>query len=289
MQLVFGLVFIAIIFLIINIHLNNFKKSIKINLNKMNTLSILIITYNEEKNIAKCLESVLNIADEIIIVDSFSNDSTISICKKYPTNIIQNKFVNFSDQRNIAITKATMSHLLFIDADEILSDELANNIKGLKNNGFKHDVYVINRITNLCGKWIKHGMWYPDKIQRLIKKGVAKWTGDVHEKLKFNSEPSKGFIKGHLLHYSYDSVGQLVEKLEKYTNIQSKQMHRENKKANWIKLYINPIWAFISGYFIKLGILDGWQGLIIQYSIAYATRRKYVKLKQIQIAEKSLS
>jgi glycosyltransferase involved in cell wall biosynthesis len=251
----------------------------------MSTLSVVIIVYNEEKNIGRCLESVHKIADEIIIVDSFSTDSTVSICNQYPTIIIQNKFVDFSNQRNLGISKSTMSHLFFIDADEVLSEELTNEIITLKNSGFNHEVYTVNRLTSFCGKWIKHGMWYPDKIQRLIKNGVAKWTGEVHEKLAFNTLPSKGFIEGHLLHYSYDTIGQLVEKLEKYTNIQSKQMFKENKKATWIKLYINPIWAFISGYFIKLGILDGWQGLIIQYSIAYQTKRKYLKLRKLHLTE----
>jgi glycosyltransferase involved in cell wall biosynthesis len=247
----------------------------------MDTLSVILITYNEEKHIGKCLDSVREVADEIIIVDSFSNDATLDICNKYPTKVIQNKFCDFSSQRNFAMSLASKSYLLFIDADEVLSDELADEISELKNKGFEKEAYTINRLTSFCGKWIKHGMWYPDKIQRLIKHGVANWIGEVHEKLVFINPPNKGFIKGHLLHYSYDSVGQLVEKLEKYTTIQSKQMFKEKKKATWIKIYINPLWAFISGYFLKLGFLDGWQGIIIQYSIAFQTKRKYVKLKNL--------
>lgn len=249
----------------------------------METLSVLIITYNEEKHIVKCLESIKNIADEVIVVDSFSTDATLEICKKYEALVVQNKFCDFSSQRNFAIALATKSHVLFIDADEVLSEELAAEIASLKKTGFDQEVYTINRLTNFCGKWIKHGMWYPDKIQRLTKQGIGYWTGEVHENLTFITNPTKGFIKGHLLHYSYDSVGQLVDKLEKYTTIQSRQMFKQNKKATWIKIYINPIWAFISGYFIKLGFLDGWQGLIIQYSIAYQTRRKYIKLKQLYL------
>jgi len=253
----------------------------------MSTLSVVIITYNEEKHISRCLESVTSIADEIIVVDSFSTDATLSICKQYPTIVVQNKFLDFSSQRNVAMSKATMSHVFFIDADEVVSEKLIQEILNLKKNGFGNQVYTVNRLTCFCGKWIKHGMWYPDKIQRVIQNGTAMWAGEVHEKLIFKTPPRKGFIKGHLLHYSYDTVGQLVEKLEKYTNIQSKQMFKENKKASWIKLYVNPVWAFISGYFIKLGLLDGWQGLIIHYSIAYQTKRKYLKLKQLQLAQKS--
>jgi glycosyltransferase involved in cell wall biosynthesis len=252
----------------------------------MDTLSVILITYNEEKHIGKCLDSIMSVADEIIIVDSFSNDATIDICKHYPTKVIQNKFFDFSSQRNLAMSLASKSYLLFIDADEVLSEELADEISKFKNEGFEKEVYSINRLTSFCGKWIKHGMWYPDKIQRLIKQGVANWIGEVHEKLNFTIPPSKGFIKGHLLHYSYDSVGQLVEKLEKYTSIQSKQMFKENKKATWIKIYINPVWAFFSGYFLKLGFLDGWQGIIIQYSIAFQTKRKYIKLKKLYLSQK---
>jgi glycosyltransferase involved in cell wall biosynthesis len=253
----------------------------------MDTLSVVLITYNEEKHIGNCLDSILSVADEIIIVDSFSNDSTMDICNKYPTRIIQNKFRDFSSQRNFAMSLATKSYLLFIDADEVLSEELIAEISKLKNVGFAKEVYTINRLTSFCDKWIKHGMWYPDKIQRLIKQGIANWTGEVHEKLYFVKPPSKGFIKGHLLHYSYDSVGQLVEKLEKYTSIQSMQMFKEKKQVTWIKIYINPVWAFFSGYFLKLGLLDGWQGLIIQYSIAFQTKRKYVKLKKLYLGQKN--
>ncbi len=247
----------------------------------MHTLSVVIITYNEEKHIGKCLDSLKQVADEIIIVDSFSTDDTLAICSHYEVKLYQNKFSDFSSQRNLAMSMASMSHILFIDADEVLSEELIGEIRKLKEEGFKNQVYTLDRITNFCGKWIKHGMWYPDKIQRLVQRGIAKWTGDVHENLTFDTSPTKGFVKGHLLHYSYDSVGQLVEKLEKYTTIQSKQMFHQKKKATWIKIYINPVWAFISGYFIKLGFLDGWQGIIIQYSIAYQTKRKYSKLKKL--------
>ena len=247
----------------------------------MDTLSVIIITFNEEKHIGKCLDSIKNVADEIIIVDSFSTDATLDICSNYQVKLHQNKFCDFSTQRNLAMSLASMSYLLFIDADEVLSEQLTNEIVALKKEGFKNEVYTINRLTNFCGKWIKHGMWYPDKIQRLTKRGIGMWTGEVHENLTFITNPTKGFIKGHLLHYSYDSVGQLVDKLEKYTNIQSRQMFKQNKKATWIKIYINPVWAFISGYFIKLGFLDGWQGIIIQYSIAYQTKRKYMKLKNL--------
>ena len=147
----------------------------------MDTLSAVIITYNEEKHIGKCLDSVVTVADEIIIVDSYSNDSTMDICNKYPTKIIQNKFSDFSSQRNLAMSLATKSYLLFIDADEVVSNELATEIAAFKKEGFKKDVYTINRLTSFCGKWIKHGMWYPDQIQRIVKYGVANWTGEVHE------------------------------------------------------------------------------------------------------------
>jgi len=252
----------------------------------MDTLSVVIITYNEEKHIGKCLDSVVAVADEIVIVDSYSSDATMDICNKYPTKIIQNKFSDFSSQRNLAMSLATKSYLFFIDADEVISEELATEIGTLKKVGFEKDVYTINRLTNFCGKWIKHGMWYPDKIQRIVKHGVANWTGEVHEKLFFDKPPRKGFIKGHLLHYSYDSVGQLVEKLEKYTSIQSLQMFKEKKQVTWIKIYINPVWAFFSGYILKLGFLDGWQGIIIQYSIAFQTKRKYIKLKKLYLGQK---
>jgi glycosyltransferase involved in cell wall biosynthesis len=245
----------------------------------MHSISAIIITYNEEKHIAACLSSLKNVADEIIVLDSFSTDNTAAICHSYPVIFKQNKFINFASQRNIAMSYATKSYLLFIDADEVLSESLIASLIQLKQKGFDKKVYTLNRMTNFCGKWIKHGMWYPDKIQRIIASGEGKWVGEVHEKLQFHNAVSKGLVNGHLLHYSYDSIKALVEKLEKYTTMQSKEMQLAGKKAPIYKMMINPLWAFLNGYFFKLGFLDGWQGFIIQYSIAYQTYRKYVKLR----------
>ena len=157
----------------------------------MHSISAIIITYNEEKHIAACLSSLKNVADEIIVLDSFSTDNTAAICHSYPVIFKQNKFINFASQRNIAMSYATKSYLLFIDADEVLSESLIASLIQLKQKGFDKKVYTLNRMTNFCGKWIKHGMWYPDKIQRIIASGEGKWVGEVHEKLQFHTVVSK--------------------------------------------------------------------------------------------------
>jgi len=247
----------------------------------MHPLSVVLITYNEEKNIARCLNSLKAVADEIIIVDSFSTDATEKICTEHAVKFYQNKFIDFSTQRNFALSKVTQPYALFIDADEVLSDALIQEILTTKKNGFEKEVYTINRLTNFCGKWIKHGMWYPDILQRLIKVGVGNWEGQVHESIQFTQPFTTGAFKGHLLHYSFASIESLVNKINKYTTMQAIDMHAKGKKAPFYKLYINPLWAFIHGYFFKLGLLDGWQGFLIHFSIAYQTLLKYTKLRQL--------
>ena len=245
----------------------------------MSTISVIVITYNEAKNITRLLKSVNGIADEIIIIDSFSTDETEQHCQLFNARFIQRSFTDFADQRNASIEFATMDYLMFLDADEELSEVLAQQLMLMKQNGMDKDAYHFNRFNNFCGKWIRHGMWYPEKIERIIKKGKGNWQGKIHETL----QPVKGAtvqkIKGDLLHYSYTNLESLVSKLNKYTTLQVLEMAEKKKPAPLFKLFINPFWAFINGYFLRLGFLDGWEGFIIHQSIAYQTMIKYAKLR----------
>jgi glycosyltransferase involved in cell wall biosynthesis len=247
----------------------------------MSTLSFIVITYNEEKNIARCLESVSSIADEIIVIDSYSNDTTELICNQYNAKFIKRTFTNYADQRNVAFQLATMDYLFFLDADEALSVNLKNSLLQIKKSGMQHDIYKVHRFNNFCGKWIKHGMWYPEILMRMVKNGKGTWYGQVHETLQPTVGASVFLLKGDLLHYSYTNIESLVSKLNHYTSLQAVQMFEQNKKAPLFKLYINPIWAFTNGYFIKLGFLDGWEGYVIHRAIAFQTMIKYAKLRQL--------
>jgi glycosyltransferase involved in cell wall biosynthesis len=247
----------------------------------MSTISFIVITYNEQKNIGRCLESVSSIADEIVIIDSYSKDSTESICNQYKAKFIKRAFTDYADQRNAAFQLATMDYLFFLDADEELSATLKNSLLQLKKSGMHHDAYKLNRFNNFCGKWIKHGMWYPDMLVRMVRNGKGTWTGRIHEIMQIAPGASVQKLKGDLLHYAYTNIESLVFKCNHYTTLQAVQMFEQNKKAPLFKLYINPIWAFFSGYFLKLGFLDGWEGYLIHRTIAFQTMIKYAKLRQL--------
>jgi glycosyltransferase involved in cell wall biosynthesis len=247
----------------------------------MNTISIVVITFNEAKNIVRCLNSVKLIADEIIIIDSNSTDTTELACKQFNAKFFKRTFTDYADQRNAAFELAKMEYLFFLDADEELSELLIQVIQKLKQTGMDKDAYKVNRFNNFCGKWIKHGMWYPERITRIVKNGKGKWFGRIHETLQPIEGSSILLLKGDLLHYSYNNIESLVAKLNNYTTLQAIQMQEMNKKATLFKLYSNPIWAFINGYFLKLGFLDGWEGYIIHKSISYQTMIKYAKLRKM--------
>lgn len=252
----------------------------------MKKISVVIITFNEEKNIEKCLKSVVKIADEIIVLDSFSTDKTEEICKKYNTHFIQHTFDGHIQQKNRVITHAQYDYLLSLDADELLSEELKKSINDIKNN-WQYDAYYFNRLTNYCGKWIKHSGWYPDKKMRLWKKGSASWGGtNPHDKLILKENKKSSYIKGDLLHYAFHSIEQHLSQVNKFSSIKAEGMFTENKKANWLKACFSGFFRFFSSYFFKLGFLDGFYGLVISVISGMSNFLKYAKLKQLQDNEK---
>ncbi len=183
----------------------------------MMQLSVVIITFNEERNITKCLESVKSLTDDIIVVDSFSTDKTVEIAKTYNAKVFQQKWLGYSKQKNYANSLAKYPYILSLDADEVLSDTLLNSIQNI--NAWT-GVYEFNRLTNYCGTWVKHCGWYPDKKIRIFPKNTVKWEGDfVHEILSLPSDMDVHFLKGDLLHYSYHSIEDHYRQIEKYANL----------------------------------------------------------------------
>ncbi len=248
----------------------------------MKNCSAVIITYNEERNIERCLQSVKDIADEIVVVDSFSTDSTPAICARYGVRFIQHAFGGYIEQKNFALSQASNDYVLSLDADEAIDERLKQNILDEKQNGFLYDCYKMNRSNYFCGRWIKHGSWYPDKKIRLINRQKANWGGiNPHDKIIMQLQSSVKWLAGDILHYTYYTVEELVAQTNRFTTIQAKAMFESNRKAGFVKLYISPLSAFITGYFVKLGFLDGYDGFIIARSVAYGTMLKYAKLKQL--------
>lgn len=252
----------------------------------MPQISVVIIAFNEEKNIGRCLESVKDVADEIVVLDSGSADKTKEICKSFGANVFHQDFLGHLEQKNKAITFAKYPHILSLDSDEALDETLKKSILETKNNWTK-DGYYMNRLTNYCGHWVKHCNWYPDKKLRLWDSRKGKWGGtNPHDKYyMFEGDKNTGYLKGDILHYSYYTVEDHYKQVEYFTNIASKAFFEKGKKSNIFKLFVNPVAKFIDHYILHLGFLDGKAGFLISKISAYATYLKYKKLRDLYNAK----
>ena len=247
----------------------------------MTKLSVAIITLNEEKNLEQCLKSVSRVADEVIIVDSFSTDATLVIAAKYGAKVVQHTFEGFVKQKNIAAEHASYNWVLSVDADEVISPELEQSILSVKANP-KHEVYRLARLTNYCGKWIKHSGWYPDKKIRMFDRSKGEWTGDmIHEKWQPNDDNTTiGELKGNLLHYSFYTISGHVKKIEKYSEMSARAAANRGKSCSLLKIMAVPKWNFFVNYILRLGFLDGYYGFIVCSLTSFESRIKYAKTRQ---------
>lgn len=251
----------------------------------MTKISGVIITFNEEKHIERCILSLKDVVDEIVVVDSFSTDKTKEICQKYNTVFVEQKFLGFTDQKNFASDQASYDYVLSLDADEALSEELRTEILHAKQN-LQFDGYSFNRLNNYCGKWIRHSGWYPDCKIRFFNRKKAKWVGEnnLHEVVVLENPSSHQWLKGDLLHWSYDTYSQHCLKINKYTDIAAQAIASRKKKSSkfYFKVIFNPFWKFIKNYFVKRGFLDGFEGFVISVLTSFETFLKYIKVIQYQ-------
>jgi glycosyltransferase involved in cell wall biosynthesis len=244
----------------------------------MPKISAVIITFNEESFIDKCLASLDGIADEIVVVDSFSTDATEEICKKYNVKFIKHEFEGFRDQKNFALKYATYKNILSLDADEALSDGLRESIIAIKDK-WDYDGYRFNRLNNYCGYWIRHSEWYPDRQLRLFYADHGRWGElNLHEKFLMSNGATIGKLKGDLLHWPFLSLQDHKEKMDWYAEIGAKEFHKAGRKANLFTPYIHFIWGFFRSYIIHKGFLDGHNGYLICSMYAKSTLHKYKKL-----------
>jgi glycosyltransferase involved in cell wall biosynthesis len=249
----------------------------------MPKLSVVIITFNEDRNIRRCLESLINIADDIVVVDSFSTDKTAEICKEFGVNFISHKWEGYSGSKNFGNSNAMFDWILSLDADESLSEELKSSIIKAKEKQ-KTEFYSINRLTNYCGKWIKHSGWYPDNKLRIFDRTKAKWTGLIHETIDYDKNIKINFLKGDLYHYSYYTIYEHLDRLNKFSDIASKEMHEQGKRCSVLKLIFKTKFKFLQIYFLKLGFLDGFYGLVISL---FSTFYVFIKLSKLRELNKS--
>ena len=244
-------------------------------------LSVVIITYNEEKNIARCLASVKAIADDVVVVDSFSTDKTKQICIEHNARFVEHKFDGHIEQKNWALTQAKYQYVLSLDADEALTPELQQTIQQIKNN-WQHDGYSFNRLTNFCGTWIKHCGWYPDKKLRLWDITKGKWGGmNPHDKVIMQKGGTTQHFNHDILHYSFYTVEQHLKQIDYFTDISSKAAFEKGKNSNGFIIFYKSTFKFFRDYILKLGFLDGYHGYVVCKNSAYAKRLKYSKLKKL--------
>lgn len=245
-------------------------------------ISAVIITYNEEKNIHRCLSSIQEVADEIVVIDSYSTDKTKEICEKHKVKFIEHKFDGHIEQKNWAITQAKYNYVLSLDADEALTRELKESILKIKNN-WKYDGYSFNRLTYYCGHWVKHCGWYPDQKLRLWDITKGRWGGvNPHDTFIMKEGATTKHIKGDLLHYSYYSINQHINQVNYFTDIAAKAYFEKGRRSNLGYILFSPMLKFFKSYFIKLGFLDGFYGFVISIISSHETFLKYVKLRVIQ-------
>lgn len=247
----------------------------------MNSFSVVIITFNEEQKIGQCLDSVKDIADEIIVVDSHSTDSTEAICDRYGVKFFSQDWLGYSDQKNLADDLATCDLIFSIDADEALSDELKQSIIELKEKEIAdNEVFAMNRLNNYCGKWIKRCGLYPETKIRIWRRGFAQWEGIIHEWLNYKSEPKKTLLRGDLLHYSWDTPEAFRKQLFHFAELGAQSYYERGKKTGIMPWLFSPSINFIRTYIIKGGFLEGKTGFYICRTMTQANRHKYNLLQK---------
>jgi glycosyltransferase involved in cell wall biosynthesis len=249
-------------------------------------LSVVIITFNEEKNIERCLMSVKDIADEIVVADSFSTDNTERICKKHGVRFIRHAFEGHIEQKNWAITRSAFPHILSLDADEALSEELKKEIIEIKGD-WQHDGYIMKRLNYFCGKWIRHSGWYPDKKLRMWDSRKGSWQGvNPHDKFVLNRGAATMELKGNILHYSFYTVAQHLDQINKFSDIKARADFNRGKRSGILKIVFIPAFKFFRNYVLRLGFMDGYYGYVICRNSAFSAYLRYIKLKQLNDTKK---
>lgn len=245
-------------------------------------LSAVIITFNEERNIGRCLDSLADVADEVVILDSFSSDRTEKICREKGARFEQHAFDTYFAQKNRALDLAAFPYVLSLDADEVLSEPLRQSILAAKA-GWRCDGYEMNRLTNYCGQWIRHSGWYPDRKLRLFDRRKGRWAAKhPHEYVEMTPGSTIGRLSGNLLHYSYYTVNEHVERTRKYAEMAAHTLHAAGKHTSWLQVISSPAFKFFRNYILKTGFLDGKAGWTICKIAAWETYLKYRTLLRLR-------
>jgi glycosyltransferase involved in cell wall biosynthesis len=240
-------------------------------------ITATIITLNEERNIARAIES-LRCCDEILIVDSGSVDRTVELAQNLGVRVAEAGWRGYSAQKNWAAEQAANDWILSLDADEALSEALEAEIWSLKKTGPRHDAYTMPRLARYLGKWILHSGWYPDRKIRLYDRRKAKWVGEfVHESVQVDGRI--GRLDSNILHFTCDSLSEHLKTLDRYTTLAAQEIAARKISVPLHSLILDPAWTFLRSYLVQRGFLDGLEGLTIAYMAAFYTFLKYSKAR----------
>jgi glycosyltransferase involved in cell wall biosynthesis len=247
----------------------------------MPTLSVILITRNEEANLADCLSSLEGIAQQIVVVDTNSTDRTLETAQKYGALIAKpTDWPGFGPQKNRALDLATGDWILSLDADERLTPALRGEILSAIHSGHA-DCFAIPRLSWYCGRFIRYSGWNPDYVNRLFKRGTARFSDDlVHERLIPNGKVIK--LENPMLHFSFMDYSQVLQKIDRYSTASAEQAFAKGRRSNPVKAILHGLWAFIKTYFIRAGFLDGYEGLALAISNAEGSYYRYMKIWLLQ-------
>ena len=244
----------------------------------MTGLSAVVITFNEACNIQRCLTSLKPVADQLLVVDSYSTDDTPDLAREAGAEVLFHAFEGHVAQKNYAMAEARFDHILSLDADEALTPELQNSIQQEKAAGYPYPCKV-KRLTNYCGQWIYHCGWYPDKKLRLWNRQYGQWEGmNPHDKVKWDHPTSPKTLQGHLLHYSFPTIASHVHTSNQFSSIVAEERYQHRKPPSLIIHVLgNPLFTFWKKYLLQGGFREGYYGFVICVISSYYNFLKYAK------------
>jgi glycosyltransferase involved in cell wall biosynthesis len=248
-------------------------------------ISACVTTFNEEGNIARCLRS-LAWCDEIVVVDSFSTDRTIELCRQFTGKVYQHAWLGYIGQKNLARTLAAHPWILYLDADEEISPALRDEILAeLDANGETYAGYQFPRMVNYLGKWIRHGEWYPDVKLRLFLKSKGQSGGqEPHDQVIVNGRVKT--LKHHLWHFTYDDIHDHLETMNRFSSITAQEKFKSGSAYSWLDFLFRPPLRFMKAYFLRGGFMDGKRGFLIASVSSFGVCMKYAKLWEYYLRER---
>ena len=242
-------------------------------------ITATIIALNEERNIARAIES-LRCSDEIVVIDSGSIDRTVELAQNLGARVVESNWRGYAGQKNYASSQCEHDWVLSLDADEALSEALEGEIWQIKKNGPEFEAYTMPRLAQYLGRWILHSGWYPDRKVRLFDRRKAQWVGDyVHESVVVKG--NIGHLKSNILHFTCNSLSEHLKTMDRYTTLAAEELVARKIHIGWSRLVLDPAWTLVKTYFLQAGFLDGLEGITIAYMAALYTFLKYAKARNM--------